>query len=119
MKLTKLWNDGYRYSLKERGPKMLHPGTNTWVYSKDTPPKKYLKEQYEFKNGGGEITPKIISLLTTAYRLEPSTNFDDFYNTLKKYLDVGGEFLVGREGIQTCGDFMVDSKRKWGVRDLP
>ena len=59
------WNDITLDTLYELNvdPKSLYPGSSSWVYSKDTIPKRYLKEEYEFKNGGGEITPKIITLL--------------------------------------------------------
>ena len=99
-------------------PKSLYPGSSSWVYSKDTIPKRYLKEQYEFKNGGGEITPKIITLLKTAHTLggENHRYFDNFYHTLKKYLDVGGIF-GGSEGKHIAATLWLIVREGGGFDD--
>jgi len=98
-------------------PKSLYPGNYTWVYSKDTTPKRYLKEEYEFHNDGGEITPKIISLIRTAHRLNESLyHFDSFYNTLRKYLDVGGIFSSS-DGKQIAATLWLIIKEGGGFSD--
>ena len=90
--------------------------------------KKVLNEQYEFKNGGGEITPKIITILKTANQLLNQNNIEKwkevrrtggmqgewgelyekwkmeggakkFHGILRKFFDVGGVFS-GSDGEQ-------------------
>ena len=76
------------------------------------------KEQYEFKNGGGEITPKIITLLKTAHTLggENHRYFDNFYHTLKKYLNVEGIF-GGSEGKHIAATLWLIVREGGGFND--